>query len=163
MNLKSPESRRGPVLLIVCTLAVVLSPIQQNWMPKPQDNFPLSHYPMFSALRGSEYSTPTLVAINAKGEKTIIPYHLAGGGGLNEVRRQVRTQIDNKKAKSLCRKLARRIARKEDWKVRDLSTVQVITATHNIDGYFAGNRQPVREKIHASCAIQNEVSQEARR
>jgi hypothetical protein len=162
MNVEVSEKRRGPVLLIACTLLVVLSPIAQNWSDKPKDNFPLSYYPMFSALRAAEYSTPTLVAFNAEGKPTVLNYELAGSGGFNEVRRQVRSRIAKNKAKTLCRKVARRVAREEDLKSLHLSTVQVITATHNIDAYFAGNKTPVRQKVHATCPVKEEVSQEVR-
>jgi hypothetical protein len=113
---------------------------------------------MFSALRAAEYSTPTLVAFNAEGKPTVLNYELAGSGGFNEVRRQVRSRIAKNKAKTLCRKVARRVAREEDLKSLDLSTVQVITATHNIDAYFAGNKTPVRQKVHATCPVKEESS-----
>jgi hypothetical protein len=162
MNVEVSEKRRGPVLLIVCTLIVVLSPIAQNWSAKPKDNFPLSYYPMFSALREAEYSTPTLVALNPEGKATVLSYELVGSGGFNEVRRQVRSRIAKNKAKSLCRKLARRVAREEDLRSLDLSSIQIITATHNIDAYFAGNKTPVKQKVHASCPVKEEVSAEVR-
>jgi hypothetical protein len=162
MTPQHKESRRIPALLVAITLGVVLSPLAQNWSPKPKDNFPLSYYPMFSARRASEYSTPTLVAVNAQGQRTTLPHRFAGSGGFNEVRHQVRARISNGKAKSLCRKLARRISREENWKEKELMTVQVITATHNLDDYFAGKKAAASEVLHASCPVQNEASQEVK-
>lgn len=156
------ESRRGPVLLSVCALAVVLSPITQNWSRAPHDNFPLSYYPMFSAKRGAEYKTPTLVALNDKGERTVLSYEVAGSGGFNEVRRQIRSRIEHKKAKSLCRKVAKRVVRDETLRGQNFTNIQIITATHNIDAYFAGNKTPVEEKVHATCPVMQETQAEVR-
>lgn len=159
MNAEATSGKKIAALWIAVTLAVVLSPLSQNWSPTPKDNFPLSYYPMFSARRTSEYSTPTLIALTAQGQKTTLPYRFAGSGGFNEVRHQVRARIKDGKAKSLCRKLARRIAREEEWRKKGIMTVQVITATHNLDEYFAGRKEATKEKIHASCPVQSEQSQ----
>jgi hypothetical protein len=160
MDTTKSESRWMPVLFIAITLGTVLSPLAQNWSPQPKDNFPLSYYPMFSARRGSEYSTPSLLGLDAQGRRTILPYRFAGSGGFNEVRHQVRSRIGNGKAKSLCRKLARRIGREKEWQEKQIMTVQVITATHKMDAYFAGNKAALEEKVHASCPVEKDAKGE---
>ncbi len=43
----NPEKARAGLFSLLAVL-VVMSPVVQNWRPEPADNFPLSHYPMFS-------------------------------------------------------------------------------------------------------------------
>lgn len=150
------NGRLVPGLIIAMTLGLVLSPIKNNWEKDPKDNFPLSYFPMFSAARGDRYSSPTLVGFNRDGKRSVVPYTFAGSGGLNEVRRQVRNRIEQHKAQALCEKVARRIARSKRPASAEIESLQVITATHNLNAFFHGNKQPLKEKVHASCPVVRE-------
>lgn len=157
------HGRLGPGLMIAMTLGLVLSPIRNNWAKEPKDSFPLSYYPMFSASRGDRYSSPSLVGWTRDGKRSVVPYTFAGSGGLNEVRRQVRKRIEEQKAQALCEKVARRVARSPRLTAAGIEGLQVITATHNLNAFFHGNKQALKEKVHASCPVvreQNAVSQE---
>lgn len=150
------NGRLGPALIITATLVVVLAPVRNNWERKPQDDFPLSYYPMFSAPRGQKYSSPTLVGWTRDGRRSVVPYTFAGSGGLNEVRRQVRKRIEEHKADALCEKVARRVARSARPAAAEIERLQVITATHNLDAFFHGDKQPLKEKVHAGCPVVRE-------
>ena len=54
-------------LLSLALIGAVLSPIRQNWRPKPHDSFPLSYFPMFSARRKAVESFYYLVARDENG------------------------------------------------------------------------------------------------
>ncbi len=152
----SMNGRLGPALIIAATLTLVMLPVRENWAAKPKDSFPLSYYPMFSATRGATYSSPSLVGWTHDGQRRVIPYTFAGGGGFNEVRRQVRTLIGDKKAQDVCRKVARRLARSQRSEAAGIEKLQVLTATHNLDQYFRGNKQAIRERVHATCPVVRE-------
>ncbi len=156
------KQRLGPVLAIVFTVGLVLSPITQNWSQKPKDNFPLSYYPMFSAVRGETYTSPAMVGWTAAGERRVVPYTFAGSGGLNEVRRQVRTRIQERKAKQLCRKVARRVARSSRPEMAGIERLQIVMATHNLDAYFHGDKRAVKEKLYAACPVTLQDDKEQR-
>lgn len=158
----SLKQRIGPALAIVFTVVVVLSPITQNWSEKPKDNFPLSYYPMFSATRGETYTSPSMVGWTAAGERRVVPYTFAGSGGLNEVRRQVRARIQERKAGQLCRKVARKLARSSNPDMAGLERLQIVMTTHNLDAYFHGNKQAVREKVYATCPVTLKDNKEQR-
>lgn len=157
------KGKFGPAAAIVVTLGLVLAPVTENWEKKPKDNFPLSYYPMFSAARGETYSSPSLVGWTREGERRLVPHTFAGGGGFNEVRRQVRSRIEEHKAKDLCRKVARRVARSGRREVAGIERLQVITATHNLNSYFHGDKQAVKEKVHATCPVTREQKEEKER
>ncbi|MCL4797263.1 MAG: hypothetical protein KJZ84_22040 [Bryobacteraceae bacterium] len=144
-------SRRLPGLLIVCTLAVLLSPAGENWKRKPVDSFPLSHYPMFSAKRAETYSAQTIYGIDSSGKKTVLPYRFAGTGGFNSVRRQLRVHVREKRADGLCSDVAARVSRSRRREHAGIREIRIATQTHNVGAFFAGERTPLSEKVHAVC------------
>lgn len=149
----SPESRRLPALLIVCTLSAILSPAAENWKRKPADNFPLSYFPMFSAKRGATYTAQTIYGVDPGGERVVLPYGFAGAGGFNSVRRQLRVRVREQRADSLCTKVADRVSRSQRSEHGDLREVRIASETHDVDAFFAGVRRPLSEELHASCPI----------
>ncbi len=149
----SADSRRGPALLIGCLLVATVLPIRQHFQKSPQDSFPLSHYPMFSARRAKTYSSPTLRAGDANGRLVTLHHRLAGSGGFNEVRRQLRTQIERGAADKVCTTVAKRLSRNQSGVYEGLQWVEVATGTHHLDAYFHGETQPRKVKVHARCAV----------
>src|SRR5262252_8653059 len=101
-------------LLAVCfsfaMIGAVLSPIRQNWRQSPQDNFPLSYYPMFSAKRRPVEIFYYFVGLDRDGGRHIIRHGLLDGGE-NQVRRQLRKIIDDGNAPELAQQVAERVAR----------------------------------------------------
>lgn len=146
-------NKAGPAILIAATLLVLLSPIVENWKAKPADSFPLSYFPMFSAQRGSTLTGQSIVGVDGRGQRRVLPYQFAGNGGFNQVRRQVRAKVKAARSEELCATIAKRLrrSRKKDWS--QLQTVQVLTVTHDVDKFFARGPSQISEKMHAACAV----------
>lgn len=147
------DSRRGPAIFITLMLLVTLLPIRQHFLKSPQDSFPLSYYPMFSARRAKSYSSPTLRGGDANGRTVTLHHRFAGSGGFNEVRRQLRTRIERGSADQVCTSVAHRLSRVKSGPFHGLSWVEVATGTHHLDAYFHGETQPRKVKVHARCAV----------
>jgi len=99
-------NERYASILSILMIGVVFSPIVKNWEKKPQDSFPLSHYPMFSEKRNRNMSLTYMVGIGTRGERYKIPYAYVGSGGLNQVRKQIRKRVDKGEANGLCQSVA---------------------------------------------------------
>ena len=88
------RSRRAPLqkglagLFGLLLMGATVAPIEQNWRPHPNDNFPFSYYPMFSEKRGEIYAVSYIVGLDVQGNRHLISHRLAGSGGLNQTRRQ---------------------------------------------------------------------------
>lgn len=142
-------------MLIVAVLGAVLFPIAQNWSDRPRDNFPLSYYPMFTNSRTNEYTVTHLVGIDHRGEERILPYWLAGRGGFNQVRKQIRKWVRNGEATRLGLVVAGRVAQRDDDYFREVVAVEVVTGVYRLDDYFLGSTGPVRREVHARVAVEN--------
>jgi hypothetical protein len=154
LPVETPRSAKlGPALLIVLTLLTVLAPITQNFKRRPTDSFPLSYYPMFSAKRSAHFSGQTLIGIDAAGNRHRLRHTFAGTGGFNQVRRQIAAAVKEDRALETCTTVAKRVARSKRYTGPRLASVEVITATHHIDSFFAGDQTPVAEKLHAACPV----------
>jgi hypothetical protein len=126
-------------------LGAVLWPIAQNWRATPRDDFPLSYYPMFSARRGKSAAVTHLLGLDAAGRRVPIAYALIGPGGFNQVRRQVRARVERGEAALLCAEVAPRA-----WQAHpELVTLQVVTGSYRLHRFFAGDRRPRAEELHA--------------
>ncbi len=140
--------------LSLLTIGAVLWPVTQNWRKIPKDSFPLSYYPMFSAKRSKKATVHYLVGLGARGERHLIPYTYAGTGGLNQVRRQINRVVRGGRADTLCRIVAAKVAQEEEDRFGGVVTVQVVTGEYRLTDYFTGNRDPVSERVRASCRVE---------
>jgi len=134
-------------------LGVVLGPLRQNWRSTPRDGFPLSYYPMFSARRWRTGTVTHLVGVDAGGGTRLLHYRHAGTGGLNQVRRQIRRCVAGDRAHALAESVAGSIARSRSAADSGITQVRVVSARYDYDAYFAGNRVPERETVHASAPV----------
>ena len=130
-------------------LAIVLSPIRQSWRSRPKDGFPLSYYPMFTAKRKASGKVTHLVGVTAEGEARNLPHHLAGTGGLNQVRRQLARSARRGTADQVCAAVAAKVVASRERGLADLVEVRVVTGEYRFDDFFAGHRAPIAEDIHA--------------
>jgi hypothetical protein len=140
-------------VLSIVVLAAVVAPIAQNWRATPRDDFPLSHYPMFTADKSDRQRVTYLVAYTPDDGRYLLPYRYAGQGGLNQVRRQMNKLLDRGQASRLCRTVASRVVRFGDQPVA-LNRVEIVTGTFLMTQFFAGNRVPLTESVRAACPIQ---------
>ena len=148
---------RGKKLAALASLAMigaVLWPIQENWRKNPHDSFPLSYYPMFSAKREPIETFNYLVGHDAKGKRCLIRHSFAGHGGLNAVRRQINKKVREKRAEDVARMVAKRLAERDSGKWSKIVKVDVVTGRYGVDDYFHGRKEPVSEKIKATCLVE---------
>ena len=160
-DLPSPEApvglndgQRVAVLLSLTMIGAVLWPVQQNWRAKPRDNFPLSYYPMFSAKREAIETFNYLVGHDAEGKRHLIPHTFAGAGGLNAVRRQINRMIREGRPDDIVQAVAKRLAARETGRWSKIVRLDAVTAKYAVDDYFHGHKQPISEKIKASCPVE---------
>jgi hypothetical protein len=133
-------------------LAIVASPVVENWKAEPRDSFPLSYYRMFSEDRADRQRLTYLVALDDRGRRYLIPYQFAGAGGMNQVRRQINRRVGQGEAAELCRSVAARL-RRSARRPAGADHVEVITGTFRMSTYFSGNRAPLEEDVRARCRV----------
>jgi hypothetical protein len=139
--------------LSLLMLAVVMSPVVENWREEPRDSFPLSYYPMFTERRGETTRVSYLAGFDQQGNRQVIPYFLIGTGGLNQVRRQIPKLIDRRQANELCREVSARIARRRIEPYSSMVTLRVVTGTYGLANRYAGEKAPISEHVHARCDV----------
>jgi len=144
-------------LLSVAMIGAVLWPIQQNWRDKPRDNFPLSYYPMFSSQRSATETFYYVVGHDGQGARHYIRHKLVGSGGGNQVRRQLRRIINEGRAPELAQTVAKRLARQEEPPWSQIVAVDVCRGRFVVDGFFHNRKEPVREEVKGSCAVERKA------
>lgn len=132
-----------------------------------KDSFPLSTYPMFSADRKGRIVIPHVVGFTAQGERVIPHYSHFGSGGLNQVRKQIARGIRQGQAVQIAQQYADSLAKQQSRATTPtkpevqqrhereaaIVTVAVVRARYIFDDYFADNKLPAAETIHAECPI----------
>jgi hypothetical protein len=150
----SGASKWFAVGLSAVMLVAVMLPVRENWQTNPKDDFPLSYFPMFSEARGETYKVTHLVGLDAEANRTMIRHNFAGTGGLNQVRRQIRKTAREGGSAGLCQSVAARVAKSKQSALAAVSQIQVVTGEYRLNEYFAGNRNPVAEVVHATCEVE---------
>lgn len=145
-------ARRAAGCAGVAVVVAVLAPLGEHLRPAPRDGFPLSHFPMFTARRGENLAVTYLRGVAADGGWVALPYRLAGRGGMNQVRKQLRrTARRPARAERLCRTVAERAARRPAFDA--VVRVELVTGTFPLSGWFHGDHEPVAEVVHATTDI----------
>lgn len=145
---------RAALLSLLMLLAVV-APICLNWVKKPNDSFPLSHYPMFSHERQGKAQLTHLVGVGVDGTRQYLPYQLAGTGGMNQVRKVIAKRA-KKDPDGLCQTVAQAIAQDTlSW--QQTQTVKVVRSEFLFDRFFAGDQTPQSSAVLCSCAVKRDA------
>jgi hypothetical protein len=139
--------------LSAALIAGVLWPLRQNWCETPRDSYPFSYFPMFSAKRRKRVRERYLVGADADGRRQLIPYTYFAGGGLNMVRRQLRRLVMTGRADEVGRIVAKRLATCTEEELAGIVTVSVVTGEYRLSDYFTGVKEPLTERVHASCEV----------
>lgn len=137
------------------TCVALLWPIRENFREKPRDNFPLSYFPMFSQKRGTTYEVYYLLGYDAQGQRHYhLSHKLAGKGGLNQVRRQLRKYDKKGEGAELARRVAQKVAKSKDDSLRNIVLVAFVKGKYHFDRYFLhDDKTPLREKIIAEHQV----------
>jgi len=129
-------SKLGATVASILLIVAILYPIRENWGKKPEDSFPMSYYPMFTNKRGKAYK-------------------MAGTGGFNQVRRQIKKVAKRKKGrKKLLKKVAKRISRTKEAPYSEIVEVQLVQGVISFERIF--EQKEIRadtEKILASQTV----------
>lgn len=144
----------------VVTMAIVLSPVVQNFAEKPRDDFPLSYFPMFSRSHPDVQEHTSLVGVTADGECVPIHYTYYKRGGMNQVRKQIRRAVrrGEDSALEMVERVAGRIARRDDPDLRDLVEIRAITGEYDVIAWFTGGeRRPLSVEVHAAAPVIRDV------
>jgi len=141
-------------VLSTAMVAITLSPIAENWSERPNDGFPLSHYPMFSAKRTDSVRITYLVGADSSSKRYLLSHRYVGPGGLNQVRRQIARIARRGDPESLCRSVAGKIVMRDARSLREVSVVRVVTGSYRLTEYLAGTLAPIAEQEHASCKVE---------
>jgi hypothetical protein len=153
-----PASRSGKWVASVFSFAMIVavaSPIAENWRAAPNDSFPLSYYPMFSAKRGETARVTYAVGIDAHGASRQLHYRYAAGGGMNQARRRIHRMVQTGRAGELCTTIARNIARRPAAALGGIVAVEVRTGRFSLREYFeTADRTPTTEFVHHRCPVE---------
>ncbi len=151
----TPDGRAKLVALTASAgmIAAVLTPIRQHWREAPRDGFPLSSYPMFTAKRRRHGSVTYLLGTDANGERRLLHYSYLGGGGLNQVRRQLRRIVTEGRADEAAVTVASALEATPRRRDRHVTHVHVVTGRYRYDDFFTGQRDPVSEVVHSTAAV----------
>lgn len=148
--------RKAAAVLSIALVAAVLAPLRENWHKQPQDNFPFSYYPMFTAKRSATYKVVYLVGVDAQGQERNLTYQLAGVGGFNQIRRQIDKTVRQGRAGALCKTVAAELTRRgTDRRVvpDEVKIIHVVSGHFRFEDYFSGRKAPATAEIQASCPV----------
>ena len=148
------NSRLPAIIFSLVILVLLLSPISQNWNSEPQDDFPLSYYPMFTKVRRERTYIYHPIGFQADGTVVNLSYRLAGSGGMNHMRRQMRRIVRAGYASDLCERVMKEVAASDKPELASIEAVAIVRSRYNIDAYFQGDRQPVKRKEHARMTVE---------
>jgi len=148
-------SKLGATVASILLIVAILYPIRENWEKKPEDSFPMSYYPMFTNKRGKAYKMNYLIGLDSLSNRFTIPYKMAGTGGFNQVRRQIKKVAKRKKGrKKLLKKVAKRISRTKEAPYSEIVEVQLVQGVISFERIF--EQKEIRadtEKILASQTV----------
>ena len=130
-------SKKQAIIISIGIMVLVLSPVVENRARKPKDNFPLSYYPMFSKKRKATYGLYYLVGYDASQNRYKIPYQIAGTGGFNQVRRQIRNVARSSRAEAFTKQVAEKIAKKQHLPYSKLKHIELVKGYYHLENYFS--------------------------
>lgn len=132
-----PTSPAAALAIGGALLTIVAAPVLQHRRARPVDGFPLSHFPMFSARRGSTGRVVHVVVDDAEGSHPV-HFRKLGTGGFNQVRRQISRRARTPEgAAALAQDVLERLGAQR---------VRVVRSTFVYERFFAGDRTPKRVK-----------------
>ena len=151
----SVAGRRRAAWFGALLVAATLAPVVQNWRENPRDDFPFSHYPMFSSERRQLHRQTHAVGITDGGERVPISHRRIGTGGANAVRRQLSRVLREgsvEEMQSYCEAIAARVAASDSRS--SIQEVRLVSARYDLAGYFLrGEKQPVDVRVLATARV----------
>lgn len=124
-----------------------------SWEPY-EDSFPLSSYPMFSRrLPTPQVKISYALGIEPDGSRHHLEPELVANEEVLQARAVLSRAVGAGKgeASKLCSKIAGRVAGRGG--LRDVTTVRVVTGTHDAVEFLTGGDRIGVEKVHATCPV----------
>lgn len=129
-------------------VAVVLMPV---FRPGQTDSFPHSTYPMFSEPLGRASALPTAVGVDDGGAvERLSPQLISGGYEPVRAFAVVAASISRGDTQVLCAEVAERVGKSSR---RSITSIEVVTETHDVVAWFSGMRTPLERAVHARCPV----------
>ena len=152
-RLTSDDPGRARLLAVGAMLLALFIPVVQNFSSEPRDDFPLSHFPMFTSARDGRTELVHAVGVLDNGDEINLHFVYAGSGGMNEVRKRMRVFAQSGRSQELCERIARR-ARKSGLAEADrLRSVLLVRDTYEFERFFRGDGQPTKRRILAKVEL----------
>ena len=153
-NFSQERGRAIAAIVSLLVITVVYWPIHHNWSDHPVDDFPLSYYPMFTSQRGSTTTLYHAVGRTQDGDTVNLPGKLAGAGGMNAVRRQMRKLCRDGRADQLAAQVSERLADSRLVNHNKIIAVDVVKSRYALESCIAESADPVSQEVLATHPIQ---------
>ena len=141
---------------VIC-LFVVASPVTENWKDDPKDSFPLSHYPMFTNIRGETTVVTYISGVDKNNNYYPIPHKFViPGSGFNTARTAIRNVVANGHARPLCNFAAKQLRDSTVKPYSETVELAVISSRLNIEEFMNKRfKYPKEYKVHAQCTVKD--------
>ncbi len=127
------------------TVVVGLVVVAPALWPEPEDDFPLSTYPMFTAERGRVVGLDTAVRVDEDGRHRLSPEEVGGTDEIVAAAVAVSSAIDGGPATlaALCAHIAGRVG--------GPGTIEIVTERHDAVALLQDGAPPVEVTVHERC------------
>jgi hypothetical protein len=140
----------------ILVLVTLMWPVHENFEKRPNDDFPLSYYPMFSHKRKATYSMPYVVGYDSLQNRYFIPYKYAGTGGFNQVRRQMRQMVREDRHEELIDRVVKRLEDSKHAPFDKLQRIELVKGKYHFEDFFLHDqREPISEKLLSTRNLTN--------
>lgn len=152
MGMLPPMERLRSYLLVGLVAGAMVWPALRD---PPQDSFPLSDYPMFSAGRPDPNLTIThALGVDEAGAETPLSPMLSSAN--REVLQSMMSlhlgvHSGPERRAAYCREIAERVA--ADSGQDGTVAVALVTSTYDSVGYFEGSTEPLARDVHERCDV----------
>ena len=113
----------------------------------------VGNYPMFSSERDGTTTLSHAIGFRQDGSVLNLHYKLAGRGGMNQVRRQMRALVRDGEAAELCRDVAEKVADSKLNKHSSITEVAIVRDVYQFEEFFSGELAPAKREELARCTV----------
>ncbi len=149
----SGPERLWAALVTSGVLAAALLPLRQYRSPRAErvDGFPMSYYPMFSAVREQYGTVAYAVAVHADGTRDPLPHHVLGPGGVNQVRKQLSRAVRRGREERYAQLIAERVPGSPEC--AHVVRVEIVRGRFDLDACLLTGRVHGEETLLAAAAV----------
>jgi hypothetical protein len=143
----------GVLSVLIC--GTVLSPVYQGFTEHPQDDFPLSWFPMFARPRPETEKPVYVVAVEADGTQHKVGQNWWTSGGFNQGATQLLSAAQNGEGalKDMCIHIAKRI-RQRPKMYAFAKEIHILKGEFSREAYFReGQHAPMRVQTLYRCDL----------